>query len=115
MDGHDDANEWGDWTTIIPAATIMAVAGDYFDVQGFNVNGITANSFLYFEFQYNSITIGRGYVNPSGVAICIMKYQAFKMMATKKVAGQDLKLRIMSDQAAEAVDIKPIMWCSGTP
>ena len=37
----------------------------------------------------------------------------FKMVITKKVAGQDLKMRIMSDQAGESVDVNPISWCSG--
>ena len=115
VNGHANANEWGNWTVILDDATIEGTYGEYFDIQGFNITGITANSFLYFELRYNSITVGRGYVNPSGTAIAIVKYDAFKMIATKKVEGEDLEMRIMSDQAGESVDVKPVMWCSGTP
>ena len=108
--GHANVNEWGVWTTILGNAVIDAESGNYFDVTEININGLTANSFVYFEFQYDSLTIARGYINPSGTKFTLTKNQAFKMTVVKKVAGEDLKMRLMSDQAGDCVDAKPIMW-----
>jgi len=113
--GHANVDEWGNWVTIIPFATIDAEWGNYFDVESIQIEGITANSVFYFELQYNSITVGRGFITVTGTGARAMRGGFFKFMATLKVAGQDLKMRIMSDQAGESVDVDPIMWCSGTP
>lgn len=113
--GNGGANLWGNWVAIIPNATIDGEWGDYFDVESIQIEAITANSVFYFELQYNSVTVGRGFITVTGTGARAMRGGYFKFMVTKKVAGQDLEMRIMSDQAGESVDVDPIMWCSGTP
>jgi len=114
--GHASANTWGNYVDILPALTIDADPSQtYFDISAIDVTGITNNSVLYFEFQYNSITVGRGYYAYSGTGSNLTRNSAFKMIPIKKVAGQALKMRIMSNQAGESIDINPILWCEGNP
>jgi hypothetical protein len=113
--GHANANTWGNWVTIIPAATIDASPGTHFDVANISIINVNANSTLYYEIQYNSTTIGRGFMYNRGTGTNLVRGSDFKMVGTFKVAGQKLEMRIMSSDAGESVDIPVIMWCSGTP
>ena len=113
--GNALADNWGNWVAIIPAATIMGEDGDYFDVESINIDGITANSILFFELQYNSVTVGRGYIATALTGVRAVRQADFKGVVSLKVEGEDLEMRVMSDQAAESVNVNPIMWCSGDP
>jgi len=116
VDGNASADTWGDWTTILPAATIDADPTiTYFDVTAIGLYGLTSNSLMYFELQYNSVTIGRGYLYNAGTGKNAVRGEAFKMICQKKVTGQDLNMRIMSDQGSESIEVGPIAWCEGVP
>jgi hypothetical protein len=112
--GHANVNTWGNWVSILPAATIDADASKtHLDIHEIEMSGITSNSELYFELQYNSVTFGRGYYVRSGTGQNMVRNQNYKSTILQKVAGQDVKMRIMSDQAGESVDVGAIMWCEG--
>jgi len=112
--GNALADNWGNWVVILPAATIDAEAQEYFDVESINIEGITANSTFFFELRYNSVTVGRGFVTTTGTGARARRNEHFKSVVSLRVAGQDTEMRIMSDQAAESVDVGPIMWCTGS-
>ena len=105
------------WTTIIPAATIDAdTTSTYFNVNSLEILNVPGNSYVYFEMQYNSVTVGRGHVTASGTGARLTKGSDFGLTAMPKVTGQDLKMRISDENAgANNYAVGPIMWCEGNP
>jgi len=114
--GHASADTWGNYVDILPAATIDAdTSQTHFFIEELDIFGLTNNSRLYFEFQYNSVTVGRGHLYSQGTGTNSRRGGSFNTIAIKKVTGQALKMRIMSDQAGESVDVGPLHWCEGVP
>ena len=114
--GHANAHTWGVYADIMPAATIDADSSQtHFFVDEMDIHGLTNNSKLYFELQYNSETVGRGHIFSRGTGTNTVRGSDFNTLVIAKVTGQALKMRIMSNQAAESVDVGPINWCEGVP
>ena len=107
---------WSPWTSIIPAATIDAAGEDQLDLMAVYIDNIPAGAHVYFEVQYNSVTIGRGWLVTGAGAFRVRRNDDFKCRITDRVAGQDLKMRISDDQAgANNYNVGPASWCAGSP
>lgn len=121
INGHAVAGQWGNWTQIIPAATIDADSDlRYFDIHSISITGVTVNSILYFEVAYDDNGAGitspfaRGFIEDTGVgARSLVRNQDFKSEITLKITGNNVYMRINSDQAGESIDANPILWCDG--
>jgi len=114
---HANAGTWSGWQQLIPAATIDAPAEDYIDVSVIRFDNLAANEVLYFDLQYDGVTVASGYAyNDGNNQARAIQGSDFKMGHTARVPTEDLEIRINSSNTNGGnIDIKPVVWCTGSP